>query len=54
MSDFLTIEEVAEKIRMSPRAVRQLCQDGKIGFTRPGKKYLIPVESLDEYLKIRR
>jgi excisionase family DNA binding protein len=53
-SKFLTVEEVAKKIRASSRTVRKLCKDGVIGSTRPGRKYLIPAESLDEYLKIRR
>jgi len=51
---FLTVKEVAEILRVSPRAVQQLCQDRKIGFTKIRKGYLIPRESLDEYLKIRR
>lgn len=52
--EFYTVEEVAEKLRMSPRTVQLLCREGKIGASQPGRRYLIPVESLDEYLKIRR
>ena len=47
-------DEVAAIMRMSPRNVQKLCRDGKLGSTRTGKSYLIPQESLDEYLKIRR
>jgi excisionase family DNA binding protein len=53
-SKFLTVEEFAKKVRASPRTVRKLCKDGVIGSSKPGRRYLIPVESLDEYLKIRR
>jgi excisionase family DNA binding protein len=51
---YLMVEEVAKTLRISVRAMQQLCRDGKIGSTRTGKRYLIPQESLDEYLKIRR
>jgi excisionase family DNA binding protein len=34
--------------------MQALCKKGKIGSTWTGKRYLIPQESLDEYLKIRR
>lgn len=54
MKDFLTVEEVAERLNLKPRTVQLLCSQGKIGSSRPGRKYLIPPESLDEYLKIRR
>jgi excisionase family DNA binding protein len=52
--DFLTTEEVAGVLRVSPWHVSRLCRDKKIGFSHPGRRYLIPVESLEEYLKIRR
>jgi excisionase family DNA binding protein len=53
-TNFLTVAEVAKKLRLSPRTVRGLCERGVLGSTQPGRKYLIPSESLDEYLKIRR
>lgn len=54
--EFLTVKEVAEKIRKSPRLVRLLCAQGALGATRPdgSRAWLIPQVSLDEYLKIRR
>lgn len=54
MSKFMTVAEVAKELRIAERTVRKLCQEGKIGASHPGLKYLIPPESLDEYLKIRR
>lgn len=52
--DFLTVEEVADKLRISPRTVQSLCREGKIGSTKSGRRYLIPQASLDDYLKIVR
>ena len=51
---YLTVEEAAGILRISRRAMQQICRDGKIGSTRAGKRYLIPQESMDEYQKIRR
>jgi excisionase family DNA binding protein len=51
---YLTVEEAAGILRISVRAMQQICQDGKIGSTRAGKRHLIPQESMDEYQKIRR
>lgn len=51
---YLTVEEAADILRISPRTMQQICRDGRIGWTRAGKRYLIPQESLDEYQKIRR
>ena len=53
-SKYFTVEEVAEIMRMSVRNIQKLCREGKMGSTRTGKSYLIPSESIDEYLKIRR
>ena len=51
---YYNTSEVADILRMSERNIQKLCRDGKLGSTRTGKSYLIPQESLDEYLKIRR
>jgi excisionase family DNA binding protein len=53
-SKYYNVEEVAEIMRMSERNIQKLCREGKMGSTRTGKSYLIPQESLDEFLKIRR
>ena len=54
MQEFLTVDDVAKVLKLSPRGVQKLCASGKLGFSKPGRKYLIPRESLDEYLQIRR
>lgn len=51
---FYTVKTVARKLNLSERGVQSLCKQGKLGHSKPGKAYLIPPESLDEYLKIRR
>ena len=51
---FLTVEEVAIELHLKPRTVQDLCHQGKLGYSKPGRRYLIPRESLDEYLQIRR
>jgi excisionase family DNA binding protein len=52
--DCLTTDEVAEILHITSWHVSRLCRDGVIGSSRPGRRYLIPVESLEEYQKIRR
>jgi excisionase family DNA binding protein len=53
---YYTVDEVAEKIRKKPRYVRYLCAQGTLGATKPrgARAWLIPKESLDDYLKIIR
>lgn len=51
---FLTVEEVAKVLRFTVRGVQNMCRLGRIGAVRTGRRWLIPPESLDEYLKIRR
>jgi excisionase family DNA binding protein len=53
---YYTVNEVAEKIRKKPRYVRYLCAQGVLGATKPreARAWLIPKESLDDYLKIIR
>jgi excisionase family DNA binding protein len=52
--DYLTTDEAGEILHITPWHVSRLCRDGVIGCSHPGRRYLIPVESLEEYLKIRR
>lgn len=51
-TEFLTVEEVAEILRIAPRTVQGYCKTGKIGSSRSGRRYLIPRESLNTYLNI--
>jgi excisionase family DNA binding protein len=52
--EYLTTREASEILKITAWHVQRLCRDGVIGSSHPGRKYLIPVESLEEYLKIRR
>ena len=51
---FMTVEEVAAVLRIKPRTVQAICNSGKIGATKTGRRWLIPKESLDDYLRIVR
>lgn len=51
--EYYTVDQVAEKLHISPRTVQGLCRTGKIGASQPGRRYLIPKESLDDYLNVR-
>jgi excisionase family DNA binding protein len=50
----LSVEQVAEILKIAPRTVQDLCRKGRLGGSRPGRRWLIPRESLEEYLKVRR
>lgn len=52
--EFLTVKEVAMRLNLKERTVQQYCRDGIIGSSKSERMYLIPPESVDEYLKIRR
>jgi len=52
--DFFTTDEVADILRVSRKAVTDMCRLGRIGATKVGERWLIPRESLDVYLNIRR
>lgn len=51
---FLTVEEAAKILNMSPKGVQRLCREKILGNSKPGKSFLIPPESLEEYLSIIR
>jgi excisionase family DNA binding protein len=54
MTEFLTVDEVAARLHLAKRTVQEYCRKGIIGSTKTERKFLIPPESVDEYLKIRR
>ena len=47
--EYLTVEEVAEHLRLSPAKVRRLVAANEIGNSRFGKRILISVFDLQEY-----
>lgn len=46
----LSINETAKRTGLSSLYLRKLCWENKISFVRTGKKYLINLERLVEYL----
>jgi len=52
----LTVEEAADELGVSKRAVQNLCAKGILGATKPRgmRGWRIPRESLDEIQNIRR
>ena len=51
MPDFLTVSEVADRLRISRQAVHKKIRSGDIPFVRVGKLYRISGTWLDEYIK---
>jgi len=47
MTDFLSVNEAAEKLRVQPRTVRDYIHAGRLRAARIGKQYRIRVEDLD-------
>jgi len=46
-----TIREAAALLRLYHKSVYRLCDAGKIGFVRVGRKKLIPASAVAEYIK---
>lgn len=44
----LTVDEVAERLRLNRRTILRLAEQGKIPAVRLGKMYRFPVEALEE------
>ena len=52
-SEYLTLEEAAEQLRIHVETVRRWVLAKKIAAIRPGKKYLIPKKALAEFLELQ-
>ena len=53
--DLVTITEVAQALRVTPQAVRDLVASGHVPFLRVGRRYRIPRTWLDErFAAVRR
>ena len=48
---YLTVEEVARLLRVSPPTVRQLIESGELKAVRVGRQFRIAREDLDDYIK---
>ena len=51
MDDIMTIKEVAEKLKVSDRTVRNWIESGKLSAYRFGLQYRITKASFDEFIK---
>jgi excisionase family DNA binding protein len=49
--DIYTVEEIAEKLRVSPRTVYRMVQRGEIRGLRVGDLYRIPRESFEAFMR---
>ena len=54
MPKYLTVEEVADILRVSPRTVRRLCTDHKLSFYYVGSQIRILNDDLQNYLSKQR
>lgn len=49
----LRSDEVAWRVGISPRRVRQLCEDGVLAASKPGTEWQIPLESVEQYIALK-
>ena len=49
----LTVTEAAPLLHLHRQTVQEFCSAGKIRCTKPGRKFLIPVAAITEYLTRR-
>lgn len=49
----LTVEQVAERLHVTPEAVRQLISRGRLGSHKPGKRRLVTEDQLRAYVEGR-
>ena len=54
MQRLLTVDEVAERLNASPRFVRQLTSQRRLGFTRVGRKIRIAETDLESFVESGR
>jgi len=47
MNELLSVEDVAERLRLRPRTIREYIRTGRLQATRIGKQYRIRVEDLE-------
>jgi excisionase family DNA binding protein len=52
MPDFLTADELAGKLRVTPAQIRQWCRERKLPHTRIGHRYLFSPTTLDRVIQL--
>ncbi len=54
MSEFLTIREIATRLRVDPVTVRVWCRQGRLKAVRAGKNWRIKPEDVEEFIRADR
>jgi len=47
----LTTEQVAERLHMTPRTVRDMCHDGRLVASYVGRRWLVTEQAVEDYLE---
>ena len=50
LRDLLTVEEAAERLKLTPKTVRKLCLSRRLTAIRVQRSWRIPLAALDEFL----
>jgi excisionase family DNA binding protein len=51
---FLSLEDVAERLQVSDRTVRRWVKDGKLDAYKPGREWRIRPSDLEDFLESRK
>lgn len=51
MNELLTVNQAAEKLHSHPETIREWLRVGKLKGHKPGRKYLIPISSIETFLE---
>ena len=51
LEKLLTVQEVADKLKVTPQYARKLISEEKLQATRIGKQWVVNPEDLDKYIK---
>lgn len=53
LRDLLTVDEVAQRLKLAPKTVRKLCLSRRLSAVRFQRSWRIPSAALDEFLRER-
>lgn len=52
MAELLTIDEVAERLRVGRRTIERFLAEGEIGSVKVGRRRLVPETELERYVRL--
>ena len=52
MSELLTIQEAADRLRLGKRTVERFVATGELLTVKMGRRRMVPVESIDRFLRL--